>query len=225
MLPSSKTWSSSYLVPHLQLSLISSNNLPLPPSHKSIMTKPALLLLDLQSGILEQCNSNTLSYIDQIFNTTTAARSTGMPVIYVRTCFRPGHPELLSHNLSTARIASGGGYLENDLSVDFPQAIAPQQNDIVVTKRRVSAFVGSDLEVVLRGLGVDALIICGVSTTGAVLSTVRQAADMDFRLTVLSDLCMDNKPEAHRVLLEQVFPRQGRVVKAAEWVAEVRGES
>jgi nicotinamidase-related amidase len=188
------------------------------------MGKSALLLLDLQAGILEQCNSNNPTYPSQVLNTVTAARAAGVHVIYVRTCFRPGYPELSRHSFSGARIASSGRYIENDASVEFPTIIAPQQSDIIVTKRRVSAFMGSDLEIVLRGLGVDKLVVCGVSTSGAVLSTVRQAADMDFELTVLEDLCVDNKPEAHRVLLEQIFPRQGRVVDASEWISEFCGE-
>jgi nicotinamidase-related amidase len=185
------------------------------------MTKTVLLLLDLQNGILDQCDSNNTSYLTKVFNTTNAARSAGIPVIYVRTCFRPGYPELSRDKSSNARIISTGKYIENHPSVEFPAAIAPQSTDIVVTKRRVSAFVGSDLEAVLRGLGADSLVICGISTSNAVLSTVRQAADMDLGLTMLADLCMDNKPEVHRVLLEQVFPRQGRVVQAGEWVSEI----
>jgi nicotinamidase-related amidase len=185
------------------------------------MTKAALLLLDLQNGILDQCDSNNTPYLTKVLNTTNAARSASIPVIYVRTCFRPGYPELSRNNSSNVRIVSTGKYIENDPSVEFPVAISPQPTDIMVTKRRVSAFVGSDLDVVLRGLNADSLVICGISTSGAVLSTVRQAADMDFGLTVLADLCVDNKPEAHRVLLEQVFPRQGRVMQTGEWVDEI----
>ena len=89
--------------------------------------------------------------------------------------------------------------------------MAPAPGDVVVTKRRVSAFTGSDLEVVLRAQGIDHLILTGIATSGVVLSTLRQAADLDYRLTVLADCCEDNDPEVHRVLLEKVFPRQATV--------------
>jgi len=88
-----------------------------------------------------------------------------------------------------------------------------------VTKRRVSAFAGSDLDVVLRSLEVDHLVLAGISTSGVVLSTVRQAADLDYRLTVLADGCADPDPEVHRVLLDKVFPRQATVVDTRAWVA------
>jgi nicotinamidase-related amidase len=95
--------------------------------------------------------------------------------------------------------------------------VAPQQGDIVVIKRRVSAFTGSDLEVVLRGLGIGTLVLTGISTSGVVLSTLRQAADLDYQLVVLSDACLDLDSEVHRVLTEKIFPRQADVRATSDW--------
>ncbi len=52
----------------------------------------------------------------------------------------------------------------------------------------------------------------------AVLSTLRQAAGLDYRITVLSDACADTDPEVHRVLMEKVFPRQAVVASTGEWI-------
>jgi nicotinamidase-related amidase len=185
------------------------------------MGKLALLLLDLQTNILTQCNSNAESYTSRVSAITHAARAASIPVIYVRICFRPSYPELNPRNASASRVISSGAYTESDPSVEFPASIAPLATDIVVTKRRVSAFVGSDLEVMLRGLGIDELVLFGLSTSGAVLSTVRMAADMDFGLTVLGDMCVDRKDDVHKVLVEQVFVRQARVMRGDEWIEEV----
>jgi nicotinamidase-related amidase len=54
-----------------------------------------------------------------------------------------------------------------------------------------------------------------------VLSTLREAADKDFRLSVLSDGCADRDPEVHTVLLTKVFPRQAEVLTTAEWTAQI----
>ena len=54
----------------------------------------------------------------------------------------------------------------------------------------------------------DSLVLTGIATSGVVLSTLRQAADLDYGLTVLVDACADADPEVHRVLTEKVFPRQ-----------------
>jgi len=97
--------------------------------------------------------------------------------------------------------------------------IAPQPGDCVVTKRRVSAFSGSDLDVVLRAQAITHLALCGIATSGVVLSTLREAADKDFQLTVLADCCADGDEEVQRVLLTKVFPRQAEVLTAAAWAA------
>jgi nicotinamidase-related amidase len=96
--------------------------------------------------------------------------------------------------------------------------LAPQQGDIVVTKRRVSAFTGSDLEVILRSLGIQRMVLTGIATSGVVLSTLREAADKDYQLTVLSNGCADMDAEVHSVLLNKVFPRQADVMTVDQWM-------
>jgi len=64
-------------------------------------------------------------------------------------------------------------------------------------------------------------VLCGISTSGVVLSTLRQAADLDYQLVVLSDGCLDGDLEVHRVLVEKVFPRQAAVRSVAQWTAEL----
>jgi len=62
-------------------------------------------------------------------------------------------------------------------------------------------------------------VLAGIATSGVVLSTLRQAADLDYRLTVLADGCLDADPDVHRMLVEKVFPRRAEVVSVADWVA------
>jgi nicotinamidase-related amidase len=89
---------------------------------------------------------------------------------------------------------------------------------VEVTKKRVSAFAGSDLELVLRSRGIRTMVLSGIATSGVVLSTLRAAADLDFDLIVLADGCRDVDPEVHRVLLEKVFRRQSEVIDVETWV-------
>jgi nicotinamidase-related amidase len=92
-----------------------------------------------------------------------------------------------------------------------------------VVKRRTSAFAGSDLVEVLRAGRIDTLVLTGIATSGVVLSTLRQAADLDYGLVVLADACGDADPEVHRVLTTKVFPRQAKVSTVDEWVAALKG--
>nr|WP_272924867.1 MULTISPECIES: isochorismatase family cysteine hydrolase [unclassified Streptomyces] len=100
-------------------------------------------------------------------------------------------------------------------------AATSRQDDIMVTKRRASAFSGSDLDVALRARGIDSLVLTGLSTSGVVLHTLCQANDQDFGLTVLADACLDTDPEVHRVLTERLFPQWADVVAVEDWLKAI----
>lgn len=179
--------------------------------------RSALLLMDLQASIVE-------NYADPDFLTRTrrainAARRAELPVIWVVVRFRAGYPEVSPRNQLFSTIRNGRRLSENDPQAEIHPALQREQADVVVTKRRVSAFSGSDLDIVLRSAEIDTLVLAGIATSGVVLSTVRMAADLDYRLTVLRDCCCDSDPEVHRVLTEKVFPRQATVLTVDDWIA------
>ncbi|MEV8566248.1 isochorismatase family cysteine hydrolase [Streptomyces sp. NPDC051322] len=188
------------------------------------MAKSALLVMDVQQGIVDRFDEGT-DYLPRLVKAVDAARSAGVPVIHVVVGFRAGHPEISSRNKSFHRLAggaAGGGFAEGDPDARIHPSVAPRPGDIVVTKKRVSAFAGSDLDMVLRAGGVDTLVLAGIATSGVVLSTVRQAADLDFALVVLADGCLDADPEVHRVLTEKVFTRQADVIGVDDWIGTLR---
>jgi nicotinamidase-related amidase len=173
------------------------------------------------SGAGPRAGSGFAGYLPRLGLALSAARGAGVGVIYVTVGFREGYPEVSSRNKIFGAIAGSGRFTPGDPGLGIHPSVAPAVGDVVVTKRRVSAFAGSDLDVVLRSGGFDRLVLAGIATSGVVLSTVRQAADLDYRLTVLSDGCLDRDAEVHRVLMEKVFPRQADVMSAAEWVASL----
>jgi nicotinamidase-related amidase len=181
--------------------------------------RDALLIMDIQQGIVQRFGDNQ-ALLERIAASIDAARASAIPVIYVVVRFRKGYPEISERNRSFAAIRGAGATMEeaNPATAIHP-AVAPHDDDIVVTKRRVGAFSGSDLDVVLRALQVDGLVLAGISTSGVVLSTLRAAADLDFRCTVLADCCADGDQEVHRVLTTKLFPRQATVLTADEWRA------
>lgn len=185
------------------------------------MSTPALVLMDLQHGILGR-HGDVGDYLARVAGAADAARAAGIPVIHVAVRFRDGYPEISPRNKGFSAIAAAGGLLESELAGQIVDEVSPREGEVVITKKRISAFVGSDLDVVLRAAGIDHLVLAGVATSGVVLSTVRQAADLDFELTVLSDGCLDLDPDAHRVLTESLFPRQAEVLTVADWIAGLR---
>lgn len=179
------------------------------------MAASALLVMDVQQNIVSRFVADT-GYLPRLGEAIGAARAAGVPVIYVVVGFRPGFPEVSDRNKAFGALRQSSRLVDPEDTRVHPD-IAPRADEIVVTKKRVSAFAGSDLDVVLRAGRVENLVLTGIATSGVVLSTLRQAADLDFGLTVLADGCLDADPEVHRVLTEKVFPRQAEVVDVAEW--------
>jgi len=187
------------------------------------MGSSALLVMDVQQAIVDQFGGDA-GYLPRLRTAIDAARNADVPVIYVVIGFRAGHPEVSPRNRALhGRLARGTAYTDSDPNAGIHPEVAPADGEIVVTKKRVSAFAGSDLEMVLRARDVHSLVLTGIATSGVVLSTVRQAADLDFDLTVLADGCLDRDPEVHQVLLDKVFPRQAEVTRIADWAAGLGG--
>jgi nicotinamidase-related amidase len=184
-------------------------------------TQTALLIMDMQEGIVARYGQER-DVLTPVRSAIEAAHAASIPVIYVAVTFRPGYPEVSSRNksFSTIKQRTAASSLQ-EVPMGIHPALAPQPEDIVVTKRRVSAFSGSDLEVVLRSQNISHLVLTGIATSGVVLSTLREASDKDYQLTVLADCCFDNDEEVQRVLLTKIFPRQADVVQLAEWKARL----
>lgn len=188
-------------------------------SDTRIPTQMALLVMDVQEGIVARF-AQAGDVLTPIRAAINAAHAAAIPVIYVKVAFRPGYPEVSPNNKSFSVIKQQPSSIMT--ATEVHPAIAPQPADIVVTKRRVSAFSGSDLEMVLRAQGITHLVLCGIATSGVVLSTLREAADKDYQLTVLSDGCIDSDEEVQHVLLSKIFPRQAEVIASEVWSARLR---
>jgi nicotinamidase-related amidase len=145
------------------------------------------------------------------------AERAGLLVLLVRVAFAPGHPEVSRRNKSFSALAGNPGMTLGERAVEPHERLLRGNGEVVVTKKRVSAFAGSDLQLVLRSREVIQLVLGGIATSGVVLSTVRAAADQDYELTVLEDLCLDADEEVHRVLTQKIFPRQADVIPSADW--------
>ncbi|WP_027346311.1 cysteine hydrolase family protein [Hamadaea tsunoensis] len=179
----------------------------------------ALLVMDVQNSVVARIAEP--GYLPRLRTAIAAARAAALPVIYVVVGFRPGYPEANPRNKIFGGLAGRFGAAGPDAMEIHPD-VAPEPGDITVTKKRVSAFAGSDLELLLRSSGIGHLVLTGIATSGVVLSTLRQAADLDYEITVLADGCLDHDPEVHRVLTEKVFPAQADVVTIEDWAARIK---
>ena len=185
------------------------------------MDVTALLVLDYQYGTVDQFG--TEEALHAAVAAVDAARAHGIQVYFVRTAFRPGLPEIGTGNKIFKK--SGEFPMASDHAATIHRDFHRNDTDILVTKRRVSAFSGSDLSMLLRASNTTSLFLAGIATSGAVLSTLREAADLDFELTVLADACVDFDDAVHDALIEKVFPMQADVTTSQQWIESLRQRS
>ena len=178
----------------------------------------ALLLMDLQNGIVGSY-PETDRLIERLLVARAAAREAGVTVGYVRVALTADDVAAMPATSQFAGAVASGRLDAEAPATQIDERIAPADGDIVVRKSRVGAFSTTDLREQLRERGIDTLVLAGVATSGVVLSTVRDAADRDYRILVLEDGCADRDPEVHRVLLEKVLPRQATVTTVDAFVA------
>jgi nicotinamidase-related amidase len=177
----------------------------------------ALLVMDYQQGIVAMIEDPD-ALLDRAADAIARMRAHGGHVGYVRVAFTDADLAAFPPTSGMgARVSAGPEALRDDApATAIHERVAPQQGDIVVRKTRVGAFSTTDLDQQLRDRGIDTLILAGISSSGVVLSTLRDAFDRDYRLFVLADATADRDADVHACLIEKVFPRQAEVITVAD---------
>lgn len=183
----------------------------------------ALLLLDFHRSTIERYDAFDPELLGVAKRCLKAARAAGLLVVFVVGDFRPGFPEISPRNEQLWSFLQSGAMAKAQEGREIHPELVPVDGELVVLKKRVGAFVGSDLDLLLRSQQIERLVVGGIATSGVVLSTVRAAADLDYRISVLADCCTDPDPDVHRVLTERVFPTSGRVTTSERWIQSLTG--
>ncbi|MCD2196253.1 isochorismatase family protein [Actinomycetospora endophytica] len=177
---------------------------------------PALVAIDLQRGIASGRETTPHPLADVIARSAELAdafRARGLPVILVRVTldgagFSPGRSD---------RPRAGGTPPEGwDEIVD---ELAGHPTDVVVTKRNVGGFVGTDLDLQLRRRGVTQVLFTGVATSMGVEGTARAAHDHGYHVVLVTDAMADTDEATHHHSVGAIFPKIGETTTTAEVLA------
>jgi nicotinamidase-related amidase len=180
--------------------------------------RTALVLMDFQPAVLGTvAESDMAALLANAGKALAWARSAGLTVAHVRVAFRDAdYAAIPEHNRTFAPFRGGGMLADGSPECEIVESLRPQRDEIVVRKTRFGSFSTTSLSPRLREAGIESLILAGISTSGVVLSTVRDAADQDFRIYVLADACADGNPHVHSLLTETVFAHQAYVINTAQ---------
>ncbi|MGH3620624.1 MAG: cysteine hydrolase family protein [Sciscionella sp.] len=173
------------------------------------MGRLAVLIGDLQVGVTRNYPF-AADLVPRAAALAAAAREQGNLVVFVRTQLRVNGADVSARNAGVQAIfGMGEDYREGSTGVELDPGLGCHTSDVIVTKRRASAFAGTDLDVVLRSSSVDTLVVAGVATSAMVAATVYDAADRDFRVRVASDVCADPVEAVHDFVVGALFPARG----------------
>ncbi len=194
--------------------------------------RTALLMMDFQNDIvakggpLAPSEDEALQRIEAAMGAAmvaaAAARKAGISVIHIAIARKSGDPPQNPHVPVLKFISRSNALVEGSDGFAFHPSAQPGPGDTVVLKRGVSAFAGTELGPLLRGRGIDTVVLCGYATHMVVVATAREAADYGYRVVVLEDGCASGGLHRHTAALENIG-MIGAVSDSAAFVAALGG--
>ena len=210
----------------------------------SWLPRSALLLVDMNRSHLDHSIGHMLveesaarRIIERAVEVREAFAAAGLPIIFVRTHHRqnPRTGEIVDNKspfwmAQQRKVVPGLGKQRKSLAVEGAPVtevvapLAPRPGDFTVFKHRYSPFDNTDLEHLLRNLGVDTLVIGGVNTNNCVLCSCFEAFNRDYRVVLVKDACASmNGPEYHEAALKVIEAALGWIVESRDVVGALQG--
>lgn len=196
--------------------------------------RTALLVIDMQNGFCHPEGSfaglgldvsMTNDAIGGVRKLVDAARAAAVPIIYTRYVYRADYrdggvlvQDLLPALADTKSLAAGSW------DADIVDELTPEDDDFIIDKNRYSAFYGTRIEPILTSLGIDSLVMCGVTTNMCVETSARDASQRDYRVFVVSDATGELDKERHEHALNTLGFGFGWVVGSDEVTRAWAGE-
>ena len=190
------------------------------------LDKTALIVIDMQNGFCsEQGSINAIGLpasrlrasIAPCARLISSARHAQLPVFYTRYMFRSDYLDggLMAHELMPD-LKSGKTLISGTWDTEVIDELAPIDGDFIIDKNRPSSFFGTNLDASLKNLGVENLVVCGVTTNCCVETTVRDASQRDYRTFVVKDAVAEYEDDRHEIALKSMDMLFAYLVTTAE---------
>jgi nicotinamidase-related amidase len=167
----------------------------------------ALLIVDMQNELMhpdgkyfQEFPVDPGSTVDAVRLLVSWARKRELRVIWQRLAFRPGHFDAVFNSMSRKT----GNLRDGAWGAELMGGLGREEEDVVITRKRPSGFFDTDLNIVLRGLGIRRLVVTGGSTHWAVESTVRDGHSHDYKMFVVREAVIDPFPDFHEASLRSM---------------------
>jgi len=195
--------------------------------------RPAVLVIDAQNYMVgpppgsthdypSACGPVAVAALDRVAALLDAARAADVPVVYTRFELRRDGADIGAYGRKRDLLDTEGWCLEGSEGARIADAVAPAGSDLVLVKKKPSAFFGTPLLGLLVDRGVDTVIVTGGSTSNCVRATAVDAVSYNFRTIVPEDCVFDRIDVSHRIALFDLDRQYADVVESASLIAGLR---
>lgn len=195
-------------------------------------SKTAMIVVDMQNAFLNDEGSMNKGGMDitelkktvlPVRRLIDGCRSADVPIIFTRYVLRADYKDAGLRSVRRARFKEINSLVMGTWDSELDPRMDQRLEDYVLDKTRYSSFYNTSLEVILRGLGVDTLIICGVTTEICVESTIRDAYFRDFKILVPNDAVAAMDIDRHKGTLATIEYGFGSVTTSAKLINDLLG--
>jgi len=195
-------------------------------------SKMAMIVVDMQNAYLDDEGSMNKSGMDitelkktvlPVSSLITACRSADVPIIFTRYVLRADYKDAGLRSVRGPKFKEINSLVMGTWDSELDPRMDQRLEDYVLDKTRYSSFYNTSLEVILRGLGVDTLIVCGVTTEICVESTIRDAYFRDFKIIVPKDAVAAMDIGRHKGTLATIEFGFGSVTTSADLINDLSG--
>lgn len=189
--------------------------------HLPFGRKPALLIVDFVVAYLDPASPLYAGVEDALASNErllAAARKAGIPVLFTNVEYSPGGADggVFYRKVPAPKLFERGSPMGA-----FPESLQPQDGELVITKQYASSFFGTTLAATLTAMGVDTLLITGLSTSGCVRATALDACQHGFLPFVVREACGDRHPGPHEANLFDLQAKYAEVISETEAIAHI----
>ncbi len=186
-------------------------------------TRPALILIDFCMGYFDPaCDlyADVNDVLASALRVRLAAHEAGVPVILTKVVY---HPTAIDGGRFFEKAAPLRHFLQGSAMGAWAPGLVLRDEELIVSKQYPSAFFGTSLASTLTSLGVDSVLLTGLTTSGCVRASCVDAMSHGFRTAVVADACGDRHPAPHEANLFDMNAKYADVVSEGEAVAFLGG--
>lgn len=184
---------------------------------------PALVLIDFVEGYFDPACDLYAEVEDALasaLRVREAARKARIPIILTHVVY---HPKALDGGRFFEKARPLRYFLKGSPMGEWPAGLEPSEDEIIISKQYPSAFFGTSLASTLTSLGVDTVILTGLTTSGCVRASCVDAMSHGFITSVVSDACGDRHRAPHEANLFDMNAKYADVVTEQEIIAYLDG--